>query len=98
MPHAEADERASASIQAEFSRSAAHEALNMPLAAHVRALSGARPAWGVLFRVGADGRVVAAFPGGVEIAFACGPRELAERLHALADSTAETLPAPAEGP
>jgi hypothetical protein len=78
MPHAEADERASASIQAEFSRSAAHEALNM------------------VFRVGADGRVVAAFPAGVEIVFPCGPRELAERLHALADSTAETLPAPAE--
>ena len=96
MPHAGIDEAPNASIQAECSRSAGHEALNVPVAAHVQALSGASSLWGVLFRAAADGRVVAAFPSGVEIVFACGPRELAQRLLALADSQAETIPAPPE--
>jgi hypothetical protein len=97
MPHAGIDEAPNASIQAEFSRSAEQRALNVvPVPAHVQALSGASSLWGVLFRTAPDGRVVAAFPSGVEIVFACGPRELAQRLLALADSQAETIPAPPE--
>lgn len=99
MPHTSRDEAPNASIQAEFPRSAEREALNVvPVAAHVQALSGANSPCGVLFRVAADGRVVAAFPfpSGVELVFACGPRELAQRLLALADSQAETIPAPPE--
>lgn len=94
MPHTSRDEAPNASIQAEFPRSAEREALNVvPVAAHVRGSP-----CGVLFRVAADGRVVAAFPfpSGVELVFACGPRELAQRLLALADSQAETIPAPPE--
>lgn len=98
MPHAGIDEAPNASIQAEFPRSAEQRLLNAPVPAHVQALSGASSLWGVLFRVAADGRVVAAFPSGVEIVFACGPRELAQRLLALADSQAETIPAPPGAP